>query len=144
MAVLLRASGVLFPEQPVEGYLGAQDGENEGEEPAAEVVAPGGVDHQRGGDGERDQNEKEGDAEQNAPRRPQEAARPVVAGPEICRVGVCRVGVQRQSLLFAAFFSAVELSGFFAPFGPDFASEEPVSSEPPLFVSSFSVFLLPL
>jgi hypothetical protein len=35
---------VVLPEQPVQGYLGAKDGEEQGEEAVAEVVDPGGVD----------------------------------------------------------------------------------------------------
>ena len=36
------------PAEPVECYLGAHDGENQGEDAVLEVVAPGGVDQDAG------------------------------------------------------------------------------------------------
>src|SRR5918994_6366048 len=43
---------VVLPEKPVQSYLCAEDGEEEGEESVAEVVAPGGIDDEGAGDGE--------------------------------------------------------------------------------------------
>ena len=37
---------VVLPEEPIEGYLGAEDGEKEGEEAVTEVVEPGCIDYE--------------------------------------------------------------------------------------------------
>src|SRR5215208_6514913 len=54
---------VVAPEHPVEGYLGTKDGEEEGEEAVAEVVDPGGIDHEGGGDRQRGDDKEERDPE---------------------------------------------------------------------------------
>ena len=41
---------VVFPQKPVQCYLGAEDGEEQGEEAVAEIVGPGGVDDEGAGD----------------------------------------------------------------------------------------------
>ena len=43
---------VVFPQKPVNGYLGAEDGEEEGEDAVAEIVVPCCVDDEGAGDGE--------------------------------------------------------------------------------------------
>ena len=40
------SSSSSFPEEPVEGYLGAVDSEKEGEEAVTEVVEPGCIDYE--------------------------------------------------------------------------------------------------
>ena len=59
---------IVFPEKPVHGYLGAQDGEEEGEEAVAEVVAPGRVDNEGAGDSEGGDDEEERDPEYSCPQ----------------------------------------------------------------------------
>src|SRR5215207_4313213 len=56
---------VVFPQKPVQSYLGAEDGEQKGEEAVAEFVAPGGVDDEGAGDGEGGDDEEKGDPEHN-------------------------------------------------------------------------------
>ena len=65
---------IVFPEKPVHGYLGAQDGEEEGEEAVAKVVAPGGVDDEGTGDDKGGDDEEERDPEYAGPQRAPDGA----------------------------------------------------------------------
>lgn len=62
--------GLLFPEKPVEGDLPAHDGEYEREEAFSEVVDPGRVDNEAGGDGDGAHDDKEREREYDPPERP--------------------------------------------------------------------------
>src|ERR671921_2122803 len=63
---------VVLPQKPIQSDLGAEDGEEQGEEAVGEVVAPGGVDDERAGDGERGDDEEEGDPEHQCAECPAE------------------------------------------------------------------------
>src|SRR5918997_5083554 len=54
---------VVLPQKPVQGDLGAQDGEEQGEEAVGKVVAPSGVDDQGAGDGQGGDYKEEGYAQ---------------------------------------------------------------------------------
>ena len=59
----------MVPEAPRENRAGAQGGEEEGEEAVLEVVEPGGVGDETGGDGDGDEHEEEGYGEYRPVRR---------------------------------------------------------------------------
>src|SRR3712207_4465516 len=54
---------VVLPEEPIKCYLGAEDGEEQGEDAVAEVVDPGGVDDEGGGDNDGGNDEEDGHSE---------------------------------------------------------------------------------
>ena len=63
-------SFVLFaPSEPVEGYLGAHDGEEQGEDAVFEVVSPGSVDQDGGRHGQGGDHEQERTDQHRSPRR---------------------------------------------------------------------------
>src|SRR3712207_6873212 len=68
----------ILPQKPVYGDLGAQDGEQEGEDAVLEVVAVGSVDDEGAGDGEGRYDEDEGYAEHGDAEGPADGA--VAAG----------------------------------------------------------------
>ena len=123
---LFRVVLVVLPEEPVEGYLGAKDGEKECEEAVAELVKPGGIDDEGGGDHEGGDDEEEGGPEEgHAEGAPDGTVRPGLS-PGFLRAR----GQLHQSCLLAA-FSVVGLL-FCAPL-----SEEPaLSPDSPFFVVS--------
>ncbi len=116
---------VIPPEEPAEGDLGAQDGEEEGEEAVTEVVEPGGVDDEDGGDREGSDYEEEGDAQQErAEEAPDGAVRSGLSR-------LVRAGWQlRQSCLLAVFSEEVVLFSVF------FSEAAGFSSDPPFFAAS--------
>src|SRR5919199_1668379 len=59
----------MVPEDPGEGGTGAQDPEQEGEEAVFEVVEPGGIDDEPGGDEDGGEHEEEGRGEHRPVRR---------------------------------------------------------------------------
>lgn len=69
---------LVLPQKPVYGYLGAKDGQEEGEGAVLEVVAVGGVDDEGARDGEGRDDEEEGNAEHGDAEGPADGA--VAAG----------------------------------------------------------------
>ncbi len=123
---------LIAPEEPIEGYLGGEDGEDEGEGAFAQVVEPGGVDDERGGDGERGEDEEERDAEDSGPRKPQSEPSRLISSA----LSIRRPRRHFQSCFFAVFSEEVPDS---LPLLSDEAlSEEPESPLPE--DSDFSLF----
>ncbi len=69
---------LVLPQKPVYGDLGAQDGQEEGEDAVLEVVAVGSVDDEGAGNGEGRNDEEEGDTENGDAEGPADGA--VAAG----------------------------------------------------------------
>src|ERR671917_2377512 len=69
---------LVLPQKPVYGYLGAKDGQEEGEGAVLQVVAVGGVDDEGARDGEGRDDKEEGNAEHGDAEGPADGA--VTAG----------------------------------------------------------------
>ena len=104
---------IVLPKKPIECYLAAEDGEEQGEDAVAEVVDPGCVDYEGGGDGEGGDDEKEcGPEHERAEGAPEGVIRPAP-----CLRFLRAPGQLHQSCVPAAF--SVEEPFFSAPFSPD-------------------------
>ncbi len=130
---VLRISFVAPPEEPGESCAGAQDGEGQGEEAVLEVVMPGGVDDEPGGDAHGGEYAEKGEGEHD----PEPGTRGVARrGYFVTRVR--HAGPQSPLLAGSVeVFSGVVL----------LESEEPFALDSPLvaaafFGSSFGPFLL--
>ena len=105
---------VVSPEEPVQRYLGAEEGEEEGEEAVAEVVEPGGVDDEGRGDDEGCDDEEERDSEHER----LEGAPDDAVWPATYLRFIDARGQLHQSCLPAA-FSVEEPFFLSAPLSPD-------------------------
>ncbi len=114
---------LVLPHKPVYGDLGAQDGQEEGEDAVLEVVAVGGVDDQGARDGEGGYDEEEGDAEHGDAEGPADGA--VAAGSVARRVR--GAGHEGQSFVPEELEDAAGLS---AGFSVDFFSFVSVLESP--------------
>jgi len=79
---------VVLPQKPVKCYLGAEYGEEKGEQAVGEIVTPGSVDDEGAGDGEGGDDEKEGDAEYCRTECPLEDT--FLAGSALLKAGASR------------------------------------------------------
>ena len=62
----LEAFVLVVPGEPRKGSLGTEDGEEDGERAVFEIVEPGRVDDEPGGDGDGGEDEEEGEGERGA------------------------------------------------------------------------------
>lgn len=123
---------VFAPEDPVKGDLGAEDGEQEGEDAVAQVVEPGGVDDEGGGDNEGGEDEEECDPEHDPTQRPADGPFRAVLG-----AGSDRAPPHAQS--FFAAFSVLAVPDFAEPLSED----SDLVTESPFVLAAGSVFLEP-